>query len=47
MTNPNTDLHCEQNGDFALRVRLNQQKLASDLRPQYNFIVCEVLSCGT
>jgi hypothetical protein len=30
MTKPNTDLHFEQNGknDFALRARLNQQKVA-------------------
>jgi len=34
MTKPNTDLPFEQNGDFALRVRLNQQKLTSDLRSQ-------------
>jgi hypothetical protein len=32
MTKPNADLHSEQNGDFALRVSLNQQKLTSDLR---------------
>jgi choline dehydrogenase len=47
MTKPNTDLHYEQNGDFALRVRLNQQKLTSDLRPQYDFIVCGSGSSGS
>jgi choline dehydrogenase len=39
MTKSNTDLDFEQMGDFALRVRLNQQKLTSDVRSQYDFIV--------
>ena len=26
--------------DFAGRVRVNQQKLASELKPRYDFIVC-------
>ena len=47
MTKPNTDLHFQQNGDFALRVRLNQQKLTSDLRSQYDFIVCGSGSSGS
>jgi hypothetical protein len=37
MTKPDTDLHFEQNGDFALRMRLNQQKLTTDLESQYDF----------
>ena len=47
MTKPNTDLHFGQNGDFALRVRLNQQKLTSDLRSHYDFIVCGSGSSGS
>jgi choline dehydrogenase len=47
MTKPDTDLHLEQNGDFALRVRLNQQKLTSDLKSQYDFIVCGSGSSGS
>jgi choline dehydrogenase len=26
--------------DFAERARFNQRKLSSDLKPQYDFIVC-------
>ncbi len=33
--------------DFAERVRLNQRKLRSDLKPQYDFIVCGSGSSGT
>ena len=42
MTKPNTDLYLEQNArtDFDQRVRLNQQKLTSDLKSHYDFIVC-------
>ena len=40
MKRTNTDLHFEQNEDFALRVRINQQRLRSDLKSQYDFIVC-------
>src|SRR5258708_11801753 len=32
---------------FAERVRLNQQKLRSDLKPQYDFIVCGSGSSGS
>jgi hypothetical protein len=32
--------------DFAERVRLNQRKLGSDLKPQYDFIVCGSGSSG-
>ena len=48
MTKPNPDLHFEQYGkkDFALRVRLNQQKLASDLKSRYDFIVCGAGTSG-
>jgi len=48
MTKANTDLYFEQNGknDFALRVRLNQQKLTSDLKSRYDFIVCGSGSSG-
>src|SRR6266446_1800228 len=49
MTKANTDLYFEQNGknDFALRVRLNQQKLTSDLKSRYDFIVCGSGSSGS
>src|SRR5262245_10009862 len=33
--------------DFAERVRLNQRKLRSDLKPQYDFIVCGSGSSGS
>jgi choline dehydrogenase-like flavoprotein len=33
--------------DFAERVRLNQRKLGSDLKPQYDFIVCGSGSSGS
>ncbi len=33
--------------DFAERVRLNQQKLRSDLKLQYDFIVCGSGSSGS
>jgi choline dehydrogenase len=48
MTRPDTDSHFEQNGkkDFALRVRLNQQKLTSDLKSRYDFIVCGAGASG-
>src|SRR5215468_9958434 len=48
MTKPNTDLHLEQNGrkDFALRARLNQQKLTSNLKSHYDFIVCGAGTSG-
>ena len=41
MTKPNTDLHFRRMGkkDFALQCVLNQQKLTSDLRSRYDFIV--------
>ena len=49
MTKPDTDLYFEQNGksDFALRVRLNQQKLISGLKSRYDFIVCGSGSSGS
>src|SRR5215467_8856679 len=33
--------------DFAERVRLNQRKLKSSLKPQYDFIVCGSGSAGS
>src|SRR5262245_32333681 len=33
--------------DFVERVRLNQQRLTSDLQPQYDFIVCGSGSSGS
>src|ERR1700720_2901751 len=33
--------------EFAERVRLNQRKLSSDLKPQYDFIVCGSGSSGS
>jgi choline dehydrogenase-like flavoprotein len=48
MTKHNTDLHFEQNRkkDFALLVRLNQQKLTSELKSHYDFIVCGAGTSG-
>src|SRR5215469_11565670 len=48
MTKINTDLHLEQNAraNFAERVRLNQQKLASGLKSHYDFIVCGAGTSG-
>ncbi|HWO37344.1 MAG TPA: GMC family oxidoreductase N-terminal domain-containing protein, partial [Candidatus Acidoferrum sp.] len=40
--------HEKQSGvDFAERVRINQQKLTSDLKAQYDFIVCGSGSSGS
>jgi choline dehydrogenase len=49
LTTPNSDLYFEQNGkdDFAPLVRLNQQKLTSDLKSRYDFIVCGSRSSGS
>jgi choline dehydrogenase len=49
MTNPNIDSHPEHNAqrDFDERVRLNQRKLSSGLKPQYDFIVCGSGSSGS
>src|SRR3989454_9839885 len=33
--------------DFAERVRLNQRELRSDLKPQYDFIICGSGSSGS
>jgi ribulose 1,5-bisphosphate synthetase/thiazole synthase len=33
--------------DFAERVRMNQQRLSSDLKAQYDFIVCGSGSSGS
>jgi choline dehydrogenase len=33
--------------DFAERVRMNQQQLSSDLKAQYDFIVCGSGSSGS
>jgi choline dehydrogenase len=48
MTKPSTDLNLNQNGkkDFALQVRLNQQKLTSNLKSHYDFIVCGAGTSG-
>src|SRR6516162_2922702 len=48
VTKPNTDLHLEQHAtnDFASRVRRNQQKLTSDLKSRYDFIVCGAGTSG-
>ena len=37
----------EAAADFIERVRLNQQKLTAELRPQYDFIVCGSGSSGS
>src|SRR6202011_2630998 len=36
-----------QAADFAERVRVNQAKLTSELRPHYDFIVCGSRSAGS
>ena len=36
-----------QTEDFAQRVRVNQAKLASELKPRYDFIVCGSGSSGS
>src|SRR5260370_569461 len=43
MTNPKTGAHLEPNKqtDFSERVRVNQQRLASNLKGQYDFIAYE------
>src|SRR5262249_52284924 len=48
----NANCHdCERSpevaADFVERVRLNQQRLTSDLKPQYDFIVCGSGSSGS
>jgi choline dehydrogenase len=49
MTKSNIDLHLQDSADtdFAQRVRLNQQKLASDLNLYYDFIVCGAGTSGS
>jgi choline dehydrogenase len=49
MKNPKTGVHLERNvqTDFPERVRLNQQRLASNLKAQYDFIVCGSGSSGS
>jgi len=37
----------ESEADFTERVRLNQQKLRSDLKSHYDFIVCRSGSSGS
>jgi choline dehydrogenase len=48
MTKPDTVLQPEENPqtDLAQQVRLNQQKLASDLKSHYDFIVCGAGTSG-
>src|SRR5215469_9733934 len=48
MTKPNTYMHLEQDGkkDYALRARLNQQKLTSNLKSHYDFVVCGAGTSG-
>jgi choline dehydrogenase len=49
MANGKVDTHFENDyqTDFAKRVRLNQQKLTSELKPHYDFIVCGSGSSGS
>lgn len=49
MATSNTDFHVEKNGPqhFAERARLNQRKLASDLKSHYDFIVCGAGTSGS
>jgi choline dehydrogenase len=37
----------DSTADFANRVRLNQRKLRSELKPDYDFIVCGSGSSGS
>jgi len=51
-TNPDTNIAANaepgvQTEDFAQRVRLNQAKLTSELKPHYDFIVCGSGSSGS
>jgi choline dehydrogenase len=48
MTKPDTVMQPEENAqtDFAQQVRINQQKLASDLKSHYDFIVCGAGTSG-
>ena len=41
------DKMTQQAADFAQRVRVNQTKLTSELRPHYDFIVCGSGSSGS
>src|SRR5580693_7617974 len=49
MANTKDDSHFENDyqTDFAQRVRINQQSLRSNLKPQYDFIVCGSGSSGS
>jgi choline dehydrogenase len=50
MSDTNSTAHPKLNGamtDLAERVRLNQKKLASELKPSYDFIVCGSGSSGS
>jgi choline dehydrogenase len=49
MKNLKSDLHPQHNAqtDFDKLVSLNQQKLSSELKPQYDFIVCGSGSSGS
>jgi hypothetical protein len=44
-TEPSVDDICS--GDFIERVRLNQAKLASEMKSQYDFIICGSGSSGS
>jgi choline dehydrogenase len=49
-TNTNITANAEpwvQTEDFAERVRVNQARLTSELRPHYNFVVCGSGSSGS
>jgi choline dehydrogenase len=50
MSDTNSTAHLKPNGaatDLVERVRVNQKKLASELKPSYDFIVCGSGSSGS
>jgi choline dehydrogenase len=47
MANSKVDCDNDSQTDFAERVRLNQLKLAAELKPHYGFIVCGSGSSGS
>jgi len=47
MTKLNTYTHLNNAADFTERVRLNQNKLASELKRHYDFVVCGAGTSGS
>ena len=47
MTKLNIYTHLDNAGDFSQQVRLNQNKLASELKRHYDFVVCGAGTSGS